>query len=168
MIERNEYYMAILVDLEEQRADLDAAIDAIRKLIGMPLSQAADTPIRNVRDETEIQPDSFFGLSAADAASKYLGMVKSPQTGKEIELALRRGGFSSTASNLYSTVYTALKRETETFVRIDKKWALAEWYPARPRAKTKDAASNGAPAPNEAPTSNKIVTPFGNPQEDDS
>lgn len=68
-------YGAVLADLKERRAKLDTAIEAIETMMGgVAVGTARSTTDANIR------PDSFFQMSALEAAIKYLGMVKKPQS----------------------------------------------------------------------------------------
>jgi len=135
-------YAAVLADLKERRAQLDAAIAAIEVIIGGPsVPSGSSEPLR---------PDSFFNMTAIEAATKYLAMKKAPQTPTEIAEALETGGFTHSSKNLANTLYTALQRSYEgsgEVIKVGRKWGLVEWYPGRPRKKVREAlehASGGA------------------------
>src|SRR5438477_13138557 len=49
--------------------------------------------------ETEISHDSFFGMTIADAAKKYLGMVKATKSTAVIAEALERGGLKHSSKS---------------------------------------------------------------------
>lgn len=85
---------------------------------------------------SSIASDAFFKLSVPDAARKYLSIIKRPAGAKEIEKALREGGFQTKAKNFYANLYTSLIRSEGTFEKVGKKWGLAEWYPQSGRAKS--------------------------------
>lgn len=79
----------------------------------------------------DIPSDAFLGLGLAEAAKKYLGMVRQKKTTREIAAALEQGGIVNRAKSFYSTVFTALKRASKGggIVKIGNEWGLAEWYP---------------------------------------
>jgi hypothetical protein len=89
----------------------------------------------------EIPPGLFFKLSVAEAAKRYLGLVKRKQTTQQIADALERGGFHHTSTRWRNTVYTALDRAAKlpnaTIVKLASEWGLAEWYPTRVRVRTR-------------------------------
>ncbi|HYC54184.1 MAG TPA: hypothetical protein VEL28_04525 [Candidatus Binatia bacterium] len=144
-------YHAVLADLEEKRARLDAAIAAI-KMIASGVAGAAPegspngTATTGRISPTSIPEDAFFGMSGADAVAKLLGIMKKPQSTPQICEALKAGGYTTASRNFTTTVHTAIKRqEPERFVRVGKTWGLAEWYPgARKAAKGKAAGATTA------------------------
>lgn len=84
------------------------------------------------RDEA-LMDDTFFGLSLVDAARKYLRIVKRKKSTKEVMQALEAGGFTHTSKNFFTTVFSALQRESEKeaseIVKVGKEWGLMDWYP---------------------------------------
>jgi len=142
-------YEAVLADLQDKRAKLDAAIAAIEQyILGRPAPTTSTPPPETGSGEVEealaasvlekaIQDDTFFSLSATEAARKYLMMTKRPAATGDMADALRHGGYLTTAKNFYSNLYTTLKRSND-FVNVKGKWGLAEWYPNRPKNPRKD------------------------------
>ena len=142
-------YEAVLEDLRAKRDELNAAIAAIERLSrsgsaspnpsaneegdsGAPLAGGGEEPALATESKT-LREDIFFGLSATEAAKKYLTIVKRPVLTQDLVAALKKGGFLTNAKNFYSNLYTSLKRSDE-FTNLGKgKWGLAEWYPNRPR-----------------------------------
>jgi len=141
---QNVDYNRVLADLRERRDKLNAAIAAIEEMSlgtgGLDSGGDSDTA---AGDESPIQmpqristarygllSDSFFQMSAADAAKKYLRIVKRPAGTKEICDALTRGGYLTNAKNFYSNLYTTLLR-TPDVIKVKKEWGLAEWYPGK-------------------------------------
>lgn len=133
-------YAAVLADLETRRALLDATIAGIRAMMlgqgpagelpQLPSANKSLTPSTTRQESQEISAGMFHGMSAAEAAKKYLGMRRTKQRTKDIVEAIQRGGIESTAKNFYSNLYTTLMRDKD-FIKIGKHWALAEWYPTR-------------------------------------
>jgi hypothetical protein len=71
------------------------------------------------------------------AAAKYLGIMKKPQSLTDVSSAFERGGLIHQSKNFITTVYTTLRRAEDRGDRVrrfHKNWALASWYPNRPRA----------------------------------
>lgn len=148
-------YEDVLADLENDRAALDAMIAYIKaKKLGhstsasqvtgvdaavrsMPLGSPSTLTGGNVGIaggslRRGIASDAFFGLGIVDAAKKYLGMTRRPQSSKEIATALVQGGFHTTAKDFYNTVFGVLSREWKNngeIVKVNKEWGMAEWYP---------------------------------------
>jgi hypothetical protein len=62
---------------------------------------------------------------------KYLGIVKRPQTTREVVDALLLGGKKSESKNFADTVRITLLKESEKenprICWIDRKWELPEW-----------------------------------------
>jgi len=121
-------YGAVLADLEQRRAELDAAISAIRQITGQAV--ATSTSPASLSD---IPSDAFFGLSILAGAKKYLGMTKRPRKAPDIAAALERGGYLNKSRNFTATVYTTLRRAEDRGGGIvqmpDKAWGLTIWYP---------------------------------------
>lgn len=129
-------YEVVLADLRDRRAKIDAAIVAIEELVlGRPVKppsepRSSSHDMEKEKLPTKVESDTFFKLSATDAAAKYLRMKKKPASTKEVEKALLEGGFLTSAKNFYANIYTAMMR-SDDFVKIKKKWGLAEWYPGK-------------------------------------
>lgn len=150
-------YAAVLADLERRRDDLDRAIESIRPLAGLAGAgpqpptgggSGAGGAKKQKHAPTELRSDSFFGMKAPEAISRYLTISKGPRSVRDIVDALKSGGFISGAKDLYNNLYTALGRmeEAGTVRKLpDGTWGLSEWYPARPKSK----AAKGDPLESE-------------------
>jgi hypothetical protein len=77
--------------------------------------------------------DSFFGLTIAEAAKKYLSATKRTATARSIADALIAGGLKSAAKNPVENVRSTLSR-MPAFVVIHGEFGLTEWYPGRKSA----------------------------------
>jgi hypothetical protein len=136
-------YKAVIAVLEKRRDALNTAIAELRSQAGLSQDAGvgADTEASGQSSTTEepsetvVRTDSFYNLSVTQATRKYLQMVKRPRGTKDISNALQRGGFLSTSANFYSTVYTALKRDSNFVIVKRGLWGLAEWYPGRIKPK---------------------------------
>ncbi len=157
---------AMIADLEAKKAAIENAIMALRAIypaepsLGTILAGGPPASGKAV-DPERIPTDAFFGMrSLAEAAKKYLSLVKRKQTTKEIVQALERGGFPHQSKSLYSTLYTALQREEEReggdIVRIGSEWAIASWYPGRGRRPKVGNEKQQEPEPKLAPTGTRI------------
>lgn len=161
-------YAAVLEDLKARRATFDAAIAAVEIIVASGGGSAA--PAAGGRGEgTEVQRDSFFGMTINDAAVKYLGMQKRTQTAAQITEALVAGGYTFSTGNPLNTVGAILNRvsarPTGEIVNLGRNtFGLASWYPGRPRKKKAngddkaagtsemDAAAASTPSPSPSST----------------
>lgn len=135
-------YETMLADLKAKReaaqatiAALDQAIAGLEAVLGRAGESGVSTPIKS-GDISNIPPDAFFRLGIAEAAKKYLSMVKRPQSTPEIAAALQRGGLTHSSKNFINTLFAILYRQHKQngdIVRVNKDWGLREWYPGRKR-----------------------------------
>jgi hypothetical protein len=127
--------------MEAQISKLRAAIETlegVRPLLGQ---SAGTSSLRNGND-VSFSHDAFFGMSAADAAKKYLAATKKTATIKAIADALLAGGWKTAAKNVNENLRTILSR-TPAFVLINGQFGLAEWYPGR-KVKSRRSSSSEA------------------------
>lgn len=91
----------------------------------------------NVVSPPYIPADAFKGLSFIDATLKYLRMVQTGKTTRELGEAFIRGGRKPNKDyKLYlDGIRTALRRRgmKNGIIRIDEKWWLTEFVPSAPR-----------------------------------
>lgn len=136
-------YKAVLADMEEKRAALDAAIENMKRWLGI-----AGTPAvvagRALGNGGEIPSDAFFAMSIPDAIAKYLRMVRGKKATNDIVDALEKGGITHSSKNFRNTVSTALYREDAKadaeIVRVaEGEWGLTEWYPGIKAKRAKKA-----------------------------
>lgn len=121
--------------LEKEIERMEGALSVLRRMEAQGLEVPPAGPPTQLNSggpgPVQIQSDTFFSMTATDAAKKYLQIMKRPQSTGAIEKALRAGGMATTAKNLYSNLYTAMTRD-EDFVKPSKGvWGLKEWYPGR-------------------------------------
>ena len=143
----------VLAELEKERAQLDAAIAYFRHKAGLgPEDPGVDGAGKSTRTKSDIKPDTtiredtFFGMSTPDAVKKFLAMAKRPSRAKDISVILLAGGLITRSKNFYTTLYTTMRRMEKAgdLVKVDGKWALAAWYPSPPKPKAKgEQAGNG-------------------------
>ncbi len=149
-------YREVLADLKARRAQLDQAIAGIEVMLGEASvvgggGEPIATKFGGSGPTPTIHPDTFFGLGIAEAAKKYLKMVRRAQHTKDIADALGQGGMKRPPeNNLFSILVRAAKgREV---VKVGKgMWGLTEWYPKPPKEPTEDrrkrpAARKASPA----------------------
>jgi hypothetical protein len=116
-------YAAVLLDLEARKAQIEAAITAIK----MISSQVGNTSPDG--GGSGISPSAFLSMSIPDATKKYLTSVKQKKSTQEIIEALTAGGLPKSK---YTTVYAILARRQKQvgdIVNMKGDWGLAEWYP---------------------------------------
>lgn len=86
-------------------------------------------------NETDISHDTFFNMTIADAAKKYLLIVKTSKPTAEIAAALERGGLKHSSKDFPTTVRSILGQREE-FTRVPNgEWGLTEWYPGMRRGR---------------------------------
>lgn len=148
-------YHKILADMEAKRDAMNAAIEGMRLMLGIG---AGSIPAQrqSATGELTIENGAFFGMSIPDASEKYMRMTpKILRSTKEISDALEAGGFETNSARFFNTVYNSLSRYEApdgNFVKVGKKWGLAEWYPGhkpKPRKGTAEAnaTSDSEPSP---------------------
>jgi hypothetical protein len=116
-------YDAVLADLEARKAQLEAAIAAIKMIAAQGGTAGPHSSGPNVG------PSAYLGISIADAAKMHLAGVKQKKSTQEIIDALTAGGLPPSK---YTTVYNILTRRQKQvgdIVNLKGDWALAEWYP---------------------------------------
>lgn len=109
------------------RAAVDEVIAALERVQALGVLAVPGAKATTGGGGDGVQPDSFFGLNAADAAKRYLAMCRRPQSIEQIEEALNRGGAKVTKASLFTILPRAAKgREV---VKVGRgMWGLREWY----------------------------------------
>lgn len=121
-------YEAVLADLEARKAQLEAAIAAIRFIIGQP-GVGPNLPGGGGGPGGMPAHDDFISLSIPEAAKKHLSKVRKKLSTQDIMTALEAGGLPPSK---YNTVYGVLRRresQVGDIINMKGDWALAEWYP---------------------------------------
>ncbi len=121
-------YVQVLADLEHRKAELEAAILAIRRLVNLPVTATPSPPLgpQPVYEAPRAYP--FLGMTIPEATIAHLRAVQKPLNTHEVIAALKQGGLRD--SN-YQTVYQVLRRRSreKQDLAVDKgKWHLAEWH----------------------------------------
>src|SRR5689334_11990381 len=102
-------YDAVIADLEAKRAEIDSAIQVMKRLrdtMGSAPRVEAQTIQVAYAGVSDIPRDAFFGMTIVDAALKFLRMVgRTPQPTKTIIEAFDQGGLKN---KNYGTVYGVL------------------------------------------------------------
>jgi len=120
-------YAEVLADLERRKAELEAAIIAIRRLVNLPQLPASPSA-QPVPLPEATRPFPFLGMTIPEATIAHLRAAQQPLSTHEVIAALKHGGLRD--SN-YQTVYQVLRRRAreKQDLSVDKgKWHLAEWH----------------------------------------
>jgi hypothetical protein len=123
-------YEIVLADLQTKRDQLDAAIVAIRGIMGSA-GALATAVIPRVSDISQIPPRAFTGLSVSVAAHRLLQMVQRRMSTREIMQGLQAGGLRTSK---YRNVYSILRQREAAqadVMNIDGVWGLSVWNPER-------------------------------------
>jgi biotin operon repressor len=142
-------YDAAIADVENRIRSMQNALETLKQLRASTLGEPSPAATNFSRSaESEVQHDSFFGMTIADAAKKYLTMMKATKSNAEIAAALEHGGLKHSSKDFNTTVRSVLGQRDD-FLRVPNgDWGLAEWYPgmgrgkkgAKPEKKTKPKA----------------------------
>jgi len=168
-------YDAAIADVQARIQQLQTVLEGLLQLRAQ-ISGAAPLPSpsgNRQASETEVQHDTFFGMTIGDAAKKYLAMMKATKSTAEIAEGLERGGLKHSSKSFTTTVRSILGAN-ESFTRVPNgDWGLTEWYSGmrkerKPKAKpaeevkAKTRVIEPLPDPNankprRAPSKNKNV-----------
>ena len=136
-------YDAAIADVEARIRSMQMALDTLRQLRASALGEPAPAPGTVSRPpEAEVQHDTFFGMTIADAARKYLTMMKATKSNSDIAAALEQGGLKHSSKDFPSNVRSIIGHR-EDFLRVPNgDWGLAEWYPGQGRGRKPKAAKS--------------------------
>lgn len=130
-----------ITELEARIKSLQNTLETLKQL----RSGGADGPVPSAAVGTSLRPgdaqvqhDSFFGMTIAEATKKYLNMVKHTKSTGEIAHALETGGLKHASKDFHTTLRSTLGGKEE-FLRVNGEWGLAEWYPGMGRGRTAKA-----------------------------
>jgi hypothetical protein len=128
--------------LEQELELIKVALEALEKAWSIDACLATDDAVVNkltsdaqrfaqVAHDAQSVPE-FAGLSYGDAAERLLSRIsdRRPLGTRTIIRRLDLGGKKVKGQDPYRTLYRTLLKDAR-FVRIEGKWALADWYPAR-------------------------------------
>src|SRR5579863_5233967 len=137
-------YEAVLADLENRKAQLEAAIAGIRLIMGQPGTSPSGPSGGGGYTGGAPAHDAFIGMSIPEAAKKHLTAVRKKLSTQELMTAMEAGGLPPSK---YATVYAILSRRENKvgdIVNMKGDWGLAEWYPNyRKKSSTSEAENEG-------------------------
>jgi hypothetical protein len=121
--------------LGEKIAQIDSAIRALCELVGEPLPEATENRLAQTASVTaagktatpHFEPRALFGLTQPQAAAEILRRYDRPMTMTEILEALKREKFGFDTQNPFQSLFKAMTRSSETFVKHGKQWGLRNW-----------------------------------------
>lgn len=140
-------YEAVLADLENRKAQIEAAIAGIRLVMGQP-GTAPSGPSGGGGGYTGAAPphDAFIGMSIPEAAKKHLTAVRKKLSTQDLMTALEAGGLPPSK---YNTVYAILSRRENKvgdIINLKGDWALQAWYPNyRKKASSSEGSADETP-----------------------
>jgi len=129
MSDQSINYEAVLADLENRKAQIEAAIAGIRLVMGQPGTAPSGPGGGGGYSGATPAHDAFIGMSIPDAAKKHLTAVRKKLSTQDLMTAMEAGGLPSSK---YSTVYAILRRREKQIgdiINMKGDWALQEWYP---------------------------------------
>jgi hypothetical protein len=138
-------YTKILDEMLAEREQLNQMIEWLKRRIGRPDAGSPTVQITKAEPMRfpRLAADAFFRMTVSEAIKAYLNIAKRPQTAREITDALKAGGLTFKAKNLYQTVFPTLSRMATETKEVDKlpdgTWGLAEWYSNSRRTSTGNA-----------------------------
>ena len=149
-------YEAVLADLETRKEQIEAAIAAVRLILGQP----GTSPTGGGGGYSGGAPahDAFIGMSIPEAAKKHLTTVRKKLSTQDLMTAMESGGLPPSK---YGTVYAILRRREKQvgdIINMKGDWALQEWYPNyRKKSSTNEAESEDEETRSESPKSDKAT-----------
>lgn len=124
---------AAIAEVEARIKNLQITLESLKQLRASA-DGATAASVADSRQEVEVQHDSFFGMTIADAVRKYLNMVKHTKSTAEIAEVLEQGGLKHASKDFQTTLRSVLGPREE-FLRVNGEWGLASWYPGLGRGR---------------------------------
>lgn len=125
-------YATVIADLEEKIEKMRSTVEQLKSLRGLGASNSAVS----TQGVPSFGHDSFFNMSVAEGAKKFLALTKKTATASEITDALLKGGWKTTSKNAVETLRVTLGRDAD-FAKVNGQFGLSEWYPGRRAVKSK-------------------------------
>jgi hypothetical protein len=122
--------------LEQELELINVALDALQKAWSIDACLAKDDALVNrLTSEAprQHQPNELRDLGYADAAERVLARIADHRAigTRTVILRLSVAGKRVQGKDPYRTLYRTLLKD-DRFVRVNGKWALAEWFPSAP------------------------------------
>lgn len=140
---------AAIAELESRIRNMQITLETLKQLRTEGGGVSTGNAFANVNlrpGESEVQHDTFFGMTIGDAAKKFLIMSKATKSTADIAAALEQGGLKHSSKDFPTTVRSVL-RNREDFLRVPNgDWGLSEWYPGMGRGKKGTAEKPEKPA----------------------
>jgi hypothetical protein len=128
-------YDAAIADLEARIRSMQITLETLKQLRGGDGTSFSAPSAAARLGDSEVQHDSFFGMTIADAAKKYLAMMKTTKSTADIAAGLEQGGLKHSSKD-FSTTVRSILGSREDFLRVPNgDWGLSEWYPGKGRGK---------------------------------
>ena len=131
-------YAAVLSDLRNRRAQLDAAIQALEAVVCVPGGAARSPAPKTSVPDTKAATKSFVGLSVLDAAKSHLQRTGHSLRTTEILSGLQQGGVALTGKSPINSLGAILNSNLKKGAGIVRErrgvWALAAWHAPRSEA----------------------------------
>jgi DNA-directed RNA polymerase delta subunit len=134
----------------QERSDLDIAIAALQKRLGMPVGIPAQTQKAALNASTTPAGDiityhgEFHGLSLTKATEQVLRRANRPLKTPQIVKALQSANFEMRAKSPRTNLYTTLKRSPMFVKVLPDTWDLAEKHPQLAALKKEQSAEKKA------------------------
>lgn len=131
-------YAAVLANLRNRRAQLDAAIQALEAVVGVPAGATQTPAPKATLPDTHAPMKSFVGLSLLDAAKSHLQRTGHSLRTTEILSGLQQGGVALTGKSPINSLGAILNSNLKKGAGIVRErrgvWALATWHAPRSEA----------------------------------
>jgi hypothetical protein len=153
---------ATIADLEGWALRIAAAIETLkyfRSQGGALPSTPSAVEGERVSLNGDISHDTFFQMTVADAAEKYLAMTKKTKRIPELANALLKGGVKSSSKKFPDMLRIMIRRDPR-FVNVSSEWGLREWYPGMRRGPQRSLSTQGHDASATSERSTEPKTPI--------
>lgn len=128
-----DIYEAVIADLESKIENMRMTIANLKGLRsgGSPVPVSAGISHRGANSMLPtFSHDDFFGMTATEAAKKYLSAIKKTANITDLTDALLKGGWKTSSKKAVENVRVMLGRDA-AFVKVNGEFGLSEWYPGR-------------------------------------
>jgi hypothetical protein len=152
-------YGPVIADLESKISTLQGTVAMLKALAGGGFVTAvlADGSTVSMGTPYDLPVGILVGKSLPEAIKLYLDAVKKKQTKDQIMVALKEGGYESTAADFGKAVSTALHRlkNSKEVLRFPDGWGLASLYPESFRARLEEQNAKSTKKPKKKRSSSK-------------